>query len=376
MGSTENEAEKIIKLFESFVSIDSVSFRERKMADYVESILTDMGISYEEDNAGEIYGGNAGNIYAYIDGIGEPLLLSAHLDTVEPGINKKMIEDPDGRIHTDGSTILGSDDAAGLTQIISALKEIIGNGISHRPIELLFPIGEEEYIKGSNVFDFSKIKSKEAYVLDLSGSVGSAANKAPTLISFVLNVKGRASHAGFAPQDGVNAIFIAALAISKIKQGQVDEETTLNIGTISGGTATNIISDECIVKGEIRSYSHDKALSELKKITETFEQEAKQENGSVIISHSIDLYAYEVSEDSKTVAHFKKACESLGIEPEICSTFGGSDNNNFVKNGIEGVVISCGMNSVHSTEEYIYRQELVKGVQLIKELVINYLVSN
>ena len=77
---------RLIKEFRRLVSIDAPSFGERKMADYLRSRLTELGFSVEEDDAGSLYGGNCGNLYAFRKGNlpGEPLLFSMHMDTVEP----------------------------------------------------------------------------------------------------------------------------------------------------------------------------------------------------------------------------------------------------------------------------------------------------
>ena len=129
-----------------------------------------MGFETEEDDAGSHYGGNAGNVYGFLKGslYGEPVLFSAHMDTVEPGIGKKAVFQEDGRITSDGTTVLGADDAAGLTEILGGIRRVLSSGKPQRDIEVLFPIAEELYTKGTRVFDFSKIRSKEAYVLAVS----------------------------------------------------------------------------------------------------------------------------------------------------------------------------------------------------------------
>lgn len=361
--------DRIVKNFLELASIDSVSFQERKMADCIGEKLSALGIDYVEDNAGENYNGNAGNIYAYIPGKGEPVLFSAHMDTVKPGIGKKPILEADGEIHTDKTTVLGSDDVAGIVEILEGVQVILESHQEHRPIELLFPIGEEDYVKGTNVFDFSRIKSKEAYVLDMSGNVGSAAVKAPSLISFTITVEGVAAHAGFNPEAGVNAIALASKAISKIKQGHVDRETTLNIGTISGGTATNIISEMCVITGETRSYSHERAVEQIENLREVFEETVTAEGGKVLLEYEINLHAYDTGKDARAVKNFMTACEKLEMKGKLTSTFGGSDNNNFALHGIKGIVLSCGMQEVHSVNEHINVKDLVKGAELVKEII-------
>lgn len=362
---------RLIKEFCRLVEIDSVSFDERKMSDYIKSVFKDLDIELIEDKAGEYYNGTAGNLFGVLKGTlpGSPVLFSAHMDTVEPGKGKKAVLHNNGVITSDGTTVLGADDAAGLAAIIEGIRTIKENNIPHRDIELLFPVAEEVYIKGTSVFDFGKVKAKQAYVLDLSGKTGTAALRAPTLISFSAEVKGRASHAGFAPTEGINAIAAAALAISNIKQGELEDGSTLNIGTIQGGSLTNIISEKCSIKGELRSLNHKRAISLLEEVKTSFERACENYGAGLDFEYSIDLTAYETDINSKTVREYVAVCKELGIKTELVSTFGGSDNNNFAKNGIEGIVIACGMNNVHSCEEYTTVSDLSKTAEIVLKLM-------
>ena len=176
------------------------SLDERRVADFLTDQLQSIGFSVSEDDAGQKLGGNTGNLYGFLKGTvpGLPLLLSAHMDTVRPGVNKHPVLHENGTFTSDGTTVLGADDAAGLVEILEGIRSVRDAGLPHRDIEILFPVAEEIYIQGSGVFDFSRIHAKEAYVLDMSGEVGSAAVRAPSLISFQVTVNGKASHAGFA----------------------------------------------------------------------------------------------------------------------------------------------------------------------------------
>lgn len=363
--------ERITSEFVELVSIDAVSFREREMADRLTCKLRELGFETSEDAAGESLGGNAGNIYGFLPGTGrgEPILLSAHMDTVEPGIGKRALVQEDGTITGDGSAVLGADDAAGLVEILEGIRSVRESGLPHGDVEVLFSIGEEAYIQGTNRFDFGKIRSRQAYVLDLSGDVGSAAIQAPSLISFKITVAGKASHAGFDPESGIHAIAAAGRAISEIKQGRVDEETTCNIGTISGGTAANIIPDRCVLSGEVRSFDHKKALAWVEKLRATFTRAAAEEGAAVSMETSVDLTAYRLDEKDRTVERFRDVCRRLGLPGSLTATFGGSDNNNFARCGIRGVVLSCGMFQVHSVREYAKIEELVKGAELVAGLI-------
>lgn len=363
--------EAIIEDFKKLVSYDSISFSERKTADWIISKLKDMGMEVWEDKVGLLYGGNTGNIFAKLKGNieGPPVLFSAHMDVVEPGVQKEAIVEENGVIHSQGNTVLGADDICGILEIIYGISLIQEKKIAHRDIEVLFTIGEEVYGKGIDKFEFSKIKAKESYVLDLSGSVGSAVRKAPSIISFQVEVKGKSAHAGFEPEKGVHAISVASNAIAQIALGHVDDETTLNIGKIQGGNGTNIVPDLCTCVGEVRSYNHEKALQAVKDLTLIFETAAKEVGAIVKVKSEIHLIAYEMSENALPIRRFRKACELIGLSGEVGSTFGGSDNNILVEKGLEGIVLSCGMYKVHSTEEYTTIKDLHKGTELVAALI-------
>ena len=364
--------ERILKEFEELISIDSLSFAEREMADRLKEKLTGLGFEVREDNAGAQENGTAGNVYGYLKGTlpGDPILFSAHMDTVCPGIGKKMfLDEATGKIESGKDTILGADDVTGLVEILEAVRHLQEEKIPHRDMEVIFPIAEELYIKGTDAFDFSQVKAKEAYVLDMGGAPGMAALRAPSLISFTVKMHGKASHAGFAPEQGIHAIRAVSLAISKIEQGHVDEDSTLNIGKISGGEGTNIIPELCICEGEIRSYSHEKALALMEKLTKTFEDAAAEVGATAEVTSDIRLIAYDIPKDTPVVKHFIDACEKLGLAGTLTETFGGSDNNNFVLHGIQGIVLSSGMYEAHSVKEYTYIQDMVSGAGLVAELL-------
>lgn len=371
---------RLVSQFKKMVEFDSETYQEREIADYLTGELKQLGFEVREDDAGyrlkeklPEYGTAAptGNLYGFLKGTSNssPILLSAHMDTVKPGIGKRAVEDEQGMITSEGDTVLGADDLSGIAAILEAVRVIRENNLPHPDIEVLFPVAEENYGKGSQLIDYSKIKSKQAYVFDLSGEIGLAATAAPTLLSFKIEVKGKTAHAGFCPQLGINAIEIAAHAISQLKQGWVDEDTTVNIGKISGGKQTNIVSDECVVLGEIRSLKDHKAMEEWNKLKETFERTAVSYGGSLEIVFEKQIEAYEIGDGEEVVERFKRVCRSLGLKGTTQYTLGGSDNNHFVRNGIRGIVVACGMNEVHTPKEFTTAEELEKSALLALGLI-------
>lgn len=369
----EPNTARLIDEFKAMVEIYSPSLGEREMADVLTAKLQELGFSVWEDDAGEKLGGNCGNLYAFLPGDEalEPLLFSAHMDTVEPAKGKTAVLHEDGTITSRGDTILGADDLAGVATILEAVRRIREQNLPHRPIELFLSVAEESLCIGAGAFDFSRVKSKQAYVLDMSGLIGTACNQAPTILSFTARIEGRAAHAGFAPQEGIHAIAAASDAISKLKLGRLDENTTRNIGVIGGGIATNIIPALCTVRGEIRSYSHERALSLADETRARFLESCKAFGAALEFVSNIACVAYQTDENSPVIKRFQAAAAKLAMSGALYPSFGGSDNNVMAQNGISGIVVACGMENCHSVTEYTSVRALEDTARLTMELMLS-----
>ena len=362
---------RLLDTFSELVSIYSPSLTERLVCDYLSSQLSILGFRLHEDLVGEKIGGNSGNLYGFLPGDEslEPLLFCAHMDTVEPANGKIAIFHDDGLITSNGETILGSDALSGISAIIEAIKIIKEENINHRPIEILFFVAEEIYGLGSKFFDYSIIKSKESYILDLAGEVGSAAYKAPSLLTFDMIIKGKSAHSDFKSTENVNAIIVASKALVQIKTGKIDENSTCNIGLIQGGRAPNIVPDLCTIGGEIRSYSNNETFALLEDVIKIFSKITVENGAKLEIKHELHIEAYETPLNHSVVKRFQNICENLDIPCKLCATLGGSDNNNMEQHGINGLVLAAGMNSCHSCEEYTSISELEKITRIVIELM-------
>ena len=366
---------RMLEEFKKLVAFDSESFKELDISKYLFNKLKELGLQVEIDNAGMLLNPNVkatGNIYGFLKGNteGDSILLSAHMDTVSPGVGKIAIINDDGTVTSDGKTILGADDITGIVSILEALTIIKERNLKHPDIEVVFFIAEEPYCRGSSVFDFGKIKSKYGYVLDLSGKVGTIALEAPSIYQFKIKINGKSAHAGFEPEKGVSAIVIASLAISKLKLGRIDSDTTSNIGMIRGGNGKNIIPDNVILEGEIRSVSDIKALNEANNIKKTFLAEAEDFGASIEFELNEMIKSYKLSKYSYVVKKYQDTLKQLNYgDASYITTFGGSDANSINKNGIECAVISNAMNNVHTTNEHFEIDEFVKSAEICLSLI-------
>lgn len=377
------DEKRLVENFKELVSFDAESYHERAIADYLKARLEKLGLEVTEDDSAEILGRKtdepdkapAGNIFALLKSNlpdaakHEPLLFVGHTDTVHPGKGRKAIVHEDGRITSDGTTVLGADDESALAEILELITVIQEDQIPHPDLEFFFPAAEEPFAQGSRIFDYSKIKAKTAFTLDLAGEVGGAALAAPSIISFEITVHGKSAHAGFAPESGIHAIQIAARAIADIPEGHVDPETTVNIGLIEGGTARNIVPDRVTVSGEIRSLDNDKAKEQLETVQRTFETYAKEAGGSITSTYDICFSAYRISKEETAPKLWAAACRKAGVEPKFTETFGGSDNNHLAEHGIRGIVAACAYENAHTTKEYTWVDGMKKTTEILLNLV-------
>lgn len=362
---------RITETFCDLVRVDSIAGQERQMADTIKAKLTALGYEPWEDDAGRTIGGNAGNVIVKVPGNtnAAPILFMAHMDTVEPGHGKVPVIEGD-LIKSDGTTILGGDDLAGVACILEAIHVLSENYIPRGDIYAVFTIAEEGGLFGARALNVSGIPAKYAYILDDEGPIGTAAIKAPSYNRLRFVVKGKAAHAGLCPENGVNAIQLAARAIAELPfMGRIDPDSTCNIGKIQGGRARNIVPDEVILDGEVRSIDDAKLNRLTNQLTDSFKKTVEREGGTVEIEVENMYGGYSISEDHPILKLMKKAADRLGIALNLHSTGGGSDTNIINGKGIPAVDISVGMTNVHSTQEQIAISDMVKACSLVVEII-------
>ena len=364
--------ERLVREFTELVQIDSLTLQERQMADALKQKLESMGFSVYEDDAGRKIGGNAGNLICTVKGSKDVpvVMLMAHMDTVVPGKGKKPLISGD-IIKSDGTTVLGGDDAAGIACILEALRVIKENNLEHGDIQVVFTVAEEGGLLGSKNLDYSRINARYGIVLDDGGPIGTVAVKAPSQNRMDIVVKGKASHAGVEPEKGISAIQIAAEAIAGMKLGRIDEETTANIGVIHGGQATNIICDKVEIKAEARSLKQDKLETQTRHMKDCFEKAAAKYGGTVEFDSRLEYAAFSVEEKDDIIKILETASEKAGISLKLVATGGGSDTNIISQKGIQAVNISVGMDKVHSVEEQISIEDMVKATEFLVEIIMS-----
>lgn len=354
--------QRLIETFAELVRINSPSFGEQELGSVLARKLENAGCRVELQE----YDGSF-NIIAYKKGNSPgalPLMLSGHMDTIEPteGIAFSIGDD---LIRTTGNTVLGADDKSALAQIIEALTALEQSALPHGDIEIVFTSGEERGLFGARNLDFSRLRSRHALVLDSSGAVGKLVIAAPTHITYAMHITGRSAHAGIEPEKGINAIRVAAEIISSAPDGRMDAETTANIGTIRGGTTTNVVPKEVFINGEIRGHSAAAIDGVKRDIFASARAIAEKHHARLSVSENEEYRAFRIDTENPFLDFLCGAFRGCGIEPVYSVTGGGSDANIFNQRGITAINISNGMQKVHSTEEHIYIRDLLDGCRVV-----------
>ena len=362
--------DRLIGEFLEMVQISSLSLNEGKFADSLVKKLMALGLEVCKDDAGEKSHGDTGNVIGRLPG--DPklptVMFCAHMDTVTPGINIKPVI-RDGVIYSDGSTILGGDDKAGIAAILEALRYVKENDIPHGDIEVVFTIAEEGGMYGAKNLDYSKINPAMAFILDSGGEVGGVIVQAPAQMKIQATIHGKAAHAGVAPELGISAIQVAARAINNMKLLRIDSETTANVGTIKGGTSSNIVCDRVELLFEARSLKREKLQAQIDHMVGCINKAGEDFNTTCELNVYLSYAEVNISPDSEVIKTVERAMNRIGKRMELKATGGGSDTNVFSGNGLNAVTLAIGMTNVHTTSEYIAIQSIVDAAELVAAII-------
>jgi len=373
------QEERLKKLLIELIQIDSLSRKERDIAVRLKKELEGLGGEVFIDDAGEKVRGSTGNLVAYFRGNApgsQPLLLSAHMDTVAPGEGVAPVLE--GNIlRSDGRTVLGGDDKSGIAIICEVLRVLREKRIPHSDIDVVFTICEEAGLLGAKCLDVSRLRARAGLVLD-SDSVGLLFTRAPAANRMEFRLRGLAAHAGVCPEKGISAIQVAADGIARMRLGRIDEETTANIGLVHGGTAVNIVPDSVLLKGEARSHSEEKLGRQTRHMLQCLEEAAAGRvleidgrccRATVEAKIERDYDRMALPDDSAIVELVRAAAHNLGMEIQTRATGGGCDANVFNKKGLEVANLSTGMREIHTVKEWLDLKDLYTSARIVLEIL-------
>lgn len=360
------DEQRLLNTFLSLVCIDSPSGEEMTIAQELAKRLRQLGCTVELDKVH--------NVVAKLPGQGAPLLLAAHMDTVMPGRGIKPVV-KDGVVYSDGTTILGADDKAGVAIILEVLQVVVEDKLPHPPLEIVLTAQEETGLIGAKHLDKSHLQANMGISFDAGSAPGTIVVAAPSHDNLAAVVHGKAAHAGTRPEEGINAIRVAAEAIVDMPLGRIDEETTANIGVIKGGIARNIVPDRVELMGEARSRNPGKLQAQINKMVEALQKAAQRYDTTVDIEVVRSYEGYSFSTEDAIVKRLMAACRAVGIEPILTPTGGGSDVNIYNACGLQVVNLSTGLRKEHSTEEHVAVADMVTCARIVLQFFHDWLSS-
>ncbi|HEV7215956.1 MAG TPA: M20/M25/M40 family metallo-hydrolase, partial [Chloroflexota bacterium] len=308
------DQERLRQTLVDLVQINSPSRQEEAAVAYVRAALTAIGLASDVDGVNNVYARLPARRSA-----AAPLLVNAHVDTVQPTPQIKVRLDGDV-LRTDGSTILGADDKAGVAAILEVLRTLQASDVPHAALEILFTVQEEIGLYGAKAVQYDRLTAREGICLDASGPAHHLVVAAPGQNSLEAAFIGKSAHAGVAPELGKSAIQAAARAIAAMPLGRIDAETTANIGIIHGGQARNIVPDRCEITGEARSRDGAKLARQTEAMVAALQQAAEQGGCRLDLTVTDSYSAFSYDATSPIVRRCQAAIRTLGNEPELTAT--------------------------------------------------------
>jgi tripeptide aminopeptidase len=346
--------------FLDLVAIDSVTDDESAIARVLADQLADLGLSPVHDEAG--------NLYARLAGTGDRILLNAHMDTVPAAKGAKAVVEGNV-VRTDGSTALGADDKAAIAAILTVLGKLVSTGSSHRDIVVLLTVGEEAALKGAARLDRSLLSGIDyGYTFDASGPVGTCITAAPGYDRIRATFHGKASHAGFDPEQGISAIQMGSRAISAMHLLKIEEGVTANIGSFVATGSDNVVCDRAVLSFESRGLDRQKHARQTDHMVDCLRRAAAEAGGTVDIETEHLFSGYVHDRKMPAFVRLASVCNGLGLPYRQSPTMGGSDANRLNEMGIPTVVCSSGYEQPHSVSEHIAIEEIDKLERLVYAL--------
>jgi tripeptide aminopeptidase len=359
------------RLHETFVrlcEIRSPTGEEREVADTILAELRALGLEVSEDGAAETAEAGAGNLLARLPGQSDDwVMFCAHIDTV-PHDGQIEVVESEGVFRSAGDTILGADNKAA----VAVFMELVARHASEPPpvgIELLLTVAEEQGLRGAKAFDVASLRSKAGFVLDHASAIGEVIVSSPTQQRVLADFHGVEAHAGIRPEDGSSAIAAAAAAIARLELGRLDEETTANVGVISGGTSGNVVPGHCSIVAESRSLDSARAAEVAGSLSDACAWGASEHGCDVDVRIEELFRGYRIPQSSTALALAEVGLRRAGFEPVRTATGGGSDANALVLDGFDCVLLANGTEGNHTPDEVVSARSLDAMLEACEEIV-------
>jgi tripeptide aminopeptidase len=368
-GPDDLERRRLHNTFETLCRLETPTGRERPVADWLTQELHDMGLEVEEDDAGAEIGSDSGNLFARIPGRSDrQILLCAHMDTVpltapvEPVLRE-------GGWENAGEGILGADNKSAVAALVETARRLTAGSPPEVGVELLFTIAEETGLNGATAFDVSRLGSEFGFVFDHASPLGEIVLASPSLVSIVADIRGQAAHAGLHPEKGSSALIAAARALAQMPHGRLDAETTVNVGTVNGGTATNVVAERCRVELEVRAVDPERLEEVVTTVIDAFQDCVDAAACDLDVTTEKLFTGYRLRPTEPAIELAGRALSAIGYRPEMISSGGGSDANALRAAGFPCVNVANGTEHPHEPTERVSVQALEGGLELVLALL-------
>ncbi len=367
MVFVENENPGVVQTFIELVSIPSPSGEEAKVGEYIKERLKKEGIDSDFDGSGSKNDSDSGNLIAKVDGRGPTVMFLTHMDTVEMGRTVPVIDGD--TIRTDGNSILGADNKASVAPLMHAI--IDAKKLQNRPrIIAAFTTHEENGSMGAKYLDIGE-HVDYVFVVDGAKSVGTFITKALGQMPFLVDIYGKEVHAAVNPDKGANAIRAAGLAISKLEIGRADDGSTINVGTISGGTVVNVVPGRVTMKVEVRAYEQKRIQERFESVEREVAEACRKTNCTYTIKtlENDGAAAFSISPSDGIVSLAKRASLKSGLEFSLGALDGTCEANVLVGKFDSIIAMGRGGKMPHSRSESITKMELLQTERLLLEII-------
>ena len=351
--------QRMVDQFLEMVRIDSESGNEARMMQYLLGAVREAGGAAELDAYGNLIAkfperGSTGRA---------PLLLSCHADTVKPGVGIEPVVE-NGIVRSNGKTILGADDKAGIAEVLETLR----TAPVRPPVEFAVSRQEETGLHGVKHLDFSKLSARRGILMD-NDTLDTIVIGGPSYFAIDVEITGRAAHAGMEPEKGINAIQAAAKAIAALPLGRLDPQTTANVGVIEGGLIRNGVPDRAKFLAECRSADHAKGQALAETMARTIREQGSANGATVQLEINNLCRAVRISEDSPTVQLARRGLAEVGIDAKCVFITGFTDASIYNNQGIEMAVVGIGAQNEHTTDERIAIADMERAVRALTAML-------
>ncbi|ARJ51913.1 tripeptidase T [Staphylococcus lutrae] len=363
--------ERLVQTFLELVQINSETSQEGEIQPILKEKFLNLGLTVIEDDAKEKTGFGANNLICTLAATqdnADKIYFTSHMDTVEPGQNVKPIIKEDGYIYSDGTTVLGADDKAGLAVIFEVLQVIQEQQLPHGQLQFVITVGEESGLVGAKALNQADLDADYGFAIDSAVPVGDITIGAPYQMKVNATIHGKKAHAS-TPKEGISAINIAAHAISRMNLGQIDEVTTANIGKFQGGGPTNIVTDLVQIWAEARSHDKGKLDAQVDHMKKTFMQAAESHGCHAEVETELSYPGFRIETTDRVYKVAEQASKALGFDMHADIGGGGSDGNIINQLGIPTVILGVGYEKIHTTDERISKQSLYDLTHYILKII-------